>query len=52
MNTKKQNVTMLWKMFGPVINPDKSNRRSNVGKLINELGGTVTNNHEIANELL
>ncbi len=42
---------MLWKIFGPVINPGKSNKISNISKLINELGGTVTNNHEIANEL-
>ncbi len=26
INTKKQNVTMLWKIFGPVINPGKSKK--------------------------
>ncbi len=41
---------MLWKIFGPVINPGKSKKLSNISKLINELGGTVTNNHEIVNE--
>ncbi len=41
---------MLWKISGSVINPGKSKNISNISKLINELGGTVTNNHEIANE--
>ncbi len=36
--------------FGPVINPDKSKKIFNISKLINDLGGTVASNHEIANE--
>ncbi len=43
-------MTILWKIFVPVFNPGKPKKLSNTSKLINELGGTVTSNHEIANE--
>ncbi len=31
-----QNVTMLWKIFGPVIIPGKILKRFNISKLFNE----------------
>jgi hypothetical protein len=50
INSKKQNVTMLWKIFGPVINPGKDKKRGNISKLIKENGLTITDNIKIADE--
>ncbi len=50
MNSEKQNVTMLWKISGPVINPGKSQERGNISKLINEYGLTITDNINFADE--
>ncbi len=50
IDSKKQNVTTLWKIFGPVINPSKSKRKGNIRKLINEHGIMITDNNNIANE--
>ncbi len=50
INSKKQNVTMLWKCFAPVINPGKNKKRGNISKLINEHGLTITDNINIADE--
>ncbi len=50
IDSKKQNVTTLWKIFGPVINPSKSKRKGNISKLINEHGVMITDNNNIANE--
>ncbi len=41
---------MLWKMFGPVINPGKIQKRANISKLINEHGLTITDHIKIAGE--
>ncbi len=47
---KKQNVTMLWKIFGPVINPHKNNHKTKISKLVTYLGDTLTGSNEISNE--
>ncbi len=40
---------MLWKIFGPVINPSKS-KKGNISKLINEYGLTITDYINFADE--
>ncbi len=50
INSKKQNVSMLCRIFGPVINPGKSKKSGNFSKLSNEHGLTITDNIKIADE--
>ncbi len=44
INSLKKYVTMLWVFLGSVINPDKSKKRANISKMINEHGLTITDN--------
>ncbi len=41
---------MLWKIFGPVINPHKNKHKTQISKLVTDLGDTLTGSNEISNE--
>ncbi len=38
---------MLWKIFGPVINPHKNKHKTKISKLVTDLGETLTGSNEI-----
>ncbi len=41
---------MLWKIFGPMINPHKNKQKTKISKLVTYLGDTLTGSNEISNE--